>query len=159
MTAVKSASSVENPLIESDMANALKTVLAFYSENTVRRLAPIAETLSAACSITLALENLSEPLVKSAMGQKDYLSTTSMKIGPTTRKPTSKRSAPHVTPDIICEQDLKAVHRRAERLLKLFDRRQVEAFGDSVCPQIPEAIGRAIMRVEQALAAVHGRAA
>ncbi|MNL42337.1 hypothetical protein D3C87_1647880 [compost metagenome] len=30
----------------------------------------------------------------------------------------------------------------------------VEAFGDAVCPQIPEAIGRAIMRVERALAAV-----
>ncbi|MDX0897454.1 DNA cytosine methyltransferase [Sinorhizobium medicae] len=30
----------------------------------------------------------------------------------------------------------------------------VEAFGDAVCPQIPEAIGRAIMRVELALAAV-----
>lgn len=30
----------------------------------------------------------------------------------------------------------------------------VEAFGDAVCPQIPEAIGRAIMRVERALAAI-----
>lgn len=30
----------------------------------------------------------------------------------------------------------------------------VEAFGDAVCPQIPEAIGRAILRVEAALAAV-----
>jgi len=30
----------------------------------------------------------------------------------------------------------------------------VEAFGDAVCPQIPEAIGRAIIRVERALAAV-----
>ncbi|RVI58541.1 DNA cytosine methyltransferase [Sinorhizobium meliloti] len=30
----------------------------------------------------------------------------------------------------------------------------VEAFGDAVCPQIPEAIGRAILRVERALAAV-----
>lgn len=30
----------------------------------------------------------------------------------------------------------------------------VEAFGDAVCPQIPEAIGRAIMRVERSLAAV-----
>jgi DNA (cytosine-5)-methyltransferase 1 len=30
----------------------------------------------------------------------------------------------------------------------------VEAFGDAVCPQIPEAIGRAIMRVGRALAAV-----
>lgn len=30
----------------------------------------------------------------------------------------------------------------------------VEAFGDAVCPQIPEAIGRAILRVESALAAV-----
>lgn len=29
----------------------------------------------------------------------------------------------------------------------------VEAFGDAVCPQIPEAIGRAILRVEAALAA------
>ena len=28
------------------------------------------------------------------------------------------------------------------------------AFGDAVCPQIPEAIGRAILRVEAALAAV-----
>lgn len=32
----------------------------------------------------------------------------------------------------------------------------VEAFGDAVCPQIPEAIGRAILRVERALAAVNG---
>lgn len=31
----------------------------------------------------------------------------------------------------------------------------VEAFGDAVCPQIPEAIGRAISRVERALAAVN----
>ncbi|QWY83281.1 DNA-cytosine methyltransferase protein [Rhizobium phage RHph_X2_25] len=30
----------------------------------------------------------------------------------------------------------------------------VEAFGDAVCPQIPEAIGRAILRVERALYAV-----
>lgn len=30
----------------------------------------------------------------------------------------------------------------------------VEAFGDAVCPQIPEAIGRAILRVERALASV-----
>lgn len=30
----------------------------------------------------------------------------------------------------------------------------VEAFGDAVCPQIPEAIGRAILRVERALSAV-----
>lgn len=35
----------------------------------------------------------------------------------------------------------------------------VEAFGDAVIPQIPEAIGRAIQRVEQAMAAVHGRIA
>lgn len=32
----------------------------------------------------------------------------------------------------------------------------VEAFGDAVVPQIPEAIGRAILRTEQALAAVYG---
>lgn len=32
----------------------------------------------------------------------------------------------------------------------------VEAFGDAVCPQIPEAIGRAILRVEAALAVIHG---
>ena len=32
----------------------------------------------------------------------------------------------------------------------------VEAFGDAVLPQIPEAIGRAILRVEQAMAAVCG---
>lgn len=32
----------------------------------------------------------------------------------------------------------------------------VEAFGDAVVPQIPEAIGRAILRVEAALAVVHG---
>lgn len=32
----------------------------------------------------------------------------------------------------------------------------VEAFGDAVCPQIPEAIGRAILRVERALSAVAG---
>lgn len=32
----------------------------------------------------------------------------------------------------------------------------VEAFGDAVLPQIPEAIGRAILRVERAYAAVHG---
>lgn len=31
----------------------------------------------------------------------------------------------------------------------------VEAFGDAVIPQIPEAIGRAIIRVEEALSAVH----
>lgn len=35
----------------------------------------------------------------------------------------------------------------------------VEAFGDAVVPQIPEAIGRAILRTERALAAVYGRAA
>ena len=30
----------------------------------------------------------------------------------------------------------------------------IEAFGDAVIPQIPEAIGRAILRVEAAMAAV-----
>lgn len=35
----------------------------------------------------------------------------------------------------------------------------VEAFGDAVVPQIPEAIGRAILRTERALAAVHAKAA
>lgn len=35
----------------------------------------------------------------------------------------------------------------------------VEAFGDAVVPQIPEAIGRAILRTERALAAVYGRSA
>lgn len=35
----------------------------------------------------------------------------------------------------------------------------VEAFGDSVIPQIPEAIGRAMIRVEAALGAIYGRAA
>lgn len=35
----------------------------------------------------------------------------------------------------------------------------VEAFGDAVIPQIPEAIGRAILRTERALAAVYGAAA
>lgn len=35
----------------------------------------------------------------------------------------------------------------------------VEAFGDAVVPQIPEAIGRAILRTEAALSAVYGRAA
>ena len=35
----------------------------------------------------------------------------------------------------------------------------VEAFGDAVVPQIPEAIGRAILRVEAAMAAVSGRVA
>ncbi|OKP79791.1 hypothetical protein BTE77_06790 [Ensifer adhaerens] len=35
----------------------------------------------------------------------------------------------------------------------------VEAFGDAVCPQIPEAIGRAILRVERALAALMPTAA
>ncbi|GLK77988.1 hypothetical protein GCM10008171_32420 [Methylopila jiangsuensis] len=34
-----------------------------------------------------------------------------------------------------------------------------EAFGDAVVPQIPEMIGRAILRVEAAMAAVHGMAA
>ena len=34
----------------------------------------------------------------------------------------------------------------------------VEAFGDAVVPQIPEAIGRAIFRVERAVAAVYGSA-
>ncbi len=34
----------------------------------------------------------------------------------------------------------------------------VEAFGDAVLPQIPEAIGRAILRVEAALAAIYGAA-
>lgn len=34
----------------------------------------------------------------------------------------------------------------------------VEAFGDAVVPQIPEAIGRAILRVERAVAAVYGSA-
>lgn len=33
----------------------------------------------------------------------------------------------------------------------------VEAYGDAVVPQIPEAIGRAILRVETALAAIHHR--
>lgn len=35
----------------------------------------------------------------------------------------------------------------------------VEAFGDSVVPQIPESIGRAIMRTEAALSAIYGRQA
>lgn len=35
----------------------------------------------------------------------------------------------------------------------------VEAFGDAVIPQIPEAIGRAILRTEAALAAIYGQAA
>lgn len=35
----------------------------------------------------------------------------------------------------------------------------VEAFGDAVIPQIPEAIGRAILRTERALAVAYGRAA
>lgn len=35
----------------------------------------------------------------------------------------------------------------------------VEAFGDAVIPQIPEAIGKAILRTESALAAIYGRAA
>lgn len=35
----------------------------------------------------------------------------------------------------------------------------VEAFGDAVVPQIPEAIGRAILRTERALAEIYGRAA
>lgn len=35
----------------------------------------------------------------------------------------------------------------------------VEAFGDSVLPQIPEAIGRAILRTETALRAIYARAA
>lgn len=33
----------------------------------------------------------------------------------------------------------------------------VEAFGDAVVPQIPEAIGKAILRTEAALAAIYGR--
>lgn len=35
----------------------------------------------------------------------------------------------------------------------------VEAFGDAVVPQIPEAIGRAILRVEAALSAIHSQRA
>lgn len=35
----------------------------------------------------------------------------------------------------------------------------VEAFGDAVVPQIPEAIGKAILRTEAALAAIYGRTA
>ena len=35
----------------------------------------------------------------------------------------------------------------------------VEAFGDAVVPQIPEAIGKAILRTEQALSAIYGRSA
>jgi DNA (cytosine-5)-methyltransferase 1 len=35
----------------------------------------------------------------------------------------------------------------------------VEAFGDAVVPQIPEAIGLAILRTERALAAIYGKAA
>ncbi len=35
----------------------------------------------------------------------------------------------------------------------------VEAFGDAVVPQIPEAIGNAIMRTERALSAIYGRTA
>lgn len=35
----------------------------------------------------------------------------------------------------------------------------VEAFGDAVVPQIPEAIGNAIMRTERALSAIYGRSA
>jgi len=34
-----------------------------------------------------------------------------------------------------------------------------EAYGDAVCPQIPEAIGRAILRTERALAEIYGREA
>lgn len=35
----------------------------------------------------------------------------------------------------------------------------VEAYGDSVVPQIPECIGKAILRTETALQAIYGRAA
>jgi DNA (cytosine-5)-methyltransferase 1 len=33
----------------------------------------------------------------------------------------------------------------------------VEAFGDAVVPQIPEAIGRAILRTERAISAVYSQ--
>jgi DNA (cytosine-5)-methyltransferase 1 len=159
IAAVRSASCVDRPFIDADLESALKTVLASYSENTARNLAPIAERLSADYSITLALENTFEAHAKSAEAANASASTTLTKTGQTARRGTSKRSACHATPSTTCALDLKAVHRRAGRRLKLFDRRQVEAFGDSVLPQIPEAIGRAILRTEAALASVYARAA
>lgn len=157
--AVKSASSVERPSIEGDTVIALRTVLGFCSESTVRRLAPIAETLLGDYNIMLEPENTSGPVVRSVAEQEGSQSITLTKTGRTTAKRTSKRSALHVTPATTCEPDWKGVLRRAERRLKLFDRRQVEAFGDAVIPQIPEAIGRAMIRTEAALRAVLGRAA
>lgn len=159
IAAVKSAASVERPSIDADTASALRTVLAFYSANTARRLAPIAETLSSACNITLARDVSWQKPAKSAAARTGLRSTTSTKTGPTTSAATSKLSASPAIPVTICEPDLWAAHLRAERRLKLFASRQVEAFGDAVVPQIPEAIGRAILRVEEALASVYSREA
>lgn len=155
IAAVKSAPSVERPSLDGGLANALRTVLASYSESTVRRLAPIAEALSGDCSITLAPESTFEARAKSAEPRNGFTSTTATKTGPTAQRTTSRRSAQPATQATTCALDLRAAHRRAERRLKLFDRRQIEAFGDSVLPQIPEAIGRAILRTEAALAAIY----
>jgi len=79
-----------------------------------------------------------------------------MKTGRTTSRATSRRSANLAISATISERELRAVHRRAERLARLSASRLVEAYGDAVVPQIPEAIGRAILRTEAALAAVQG---
>lgn len=159
IAAVKSAEHVEQPSLDSDLASALRIVLASYSATTARRLAPIAETMLDGCSITIAPDATWEKPAKSAKAQTASRSITLTKTGPTATPPTSRPSAHPAIPVTICEQDLWAVHQRAERRLRLFASRQVEAFGDAVIPQIPEAIGKAILRTEAALAAIYGRAA
>ena len=145
IAAVKSAEHVEQPSLDSDLASALRIVLASYSATTARRLAPIAETMLDGCSITIAPDATWEKPAKSAKAQTASRSITLTKTGPTATPPTSRPSAHPAIPVTICEQDLWAVHQRAERRLRLFASRQVEAFGDAVIPQIPEAIGKAIL--------------
>jgi hypothetical protein len=136
------------------MADALRTLLASYSENTALNLAPIADWLLTACNITLVLEKSWDQLARFAAETGASASTTLTKTGRTTTRATSKPSARLATPATINERELRAVHRRAEQLMKRSASRLVEAYGDAVIPQIPEAIGRAILRTEAALRAV-----
>jgi hypothetical protein len=145
------ANIVEICLAEQDTTAALKIVLAFCSESTARNLAPIAETLFRACNITLAPESSEDWYARSAAARTESLLTIATGIGETTTRRTSRRYALHATRDTTCAPDLPAAHRRAERRAKRLDGKIVAAYGDAVVPQIPEAIGRAIWRVEAAL--------
>lgn len=151
---VESVKFAGSPSIGSDLRTALRTLLASYGENTVHNLAPIADWLLAGCNIILAPENTWEARARHAEETSSSRSTTLTKTGRTTPRKTSRPSASPAINAIISERDLRAVHRRAERLLKLSASRLVEAYGDAVVPQIPEAIGRAILRVEAAMSAV-----